>query len=92
MRRCHVNTMNFGRQRFHKNDFFPLLYVSSGYSKQKVSFVYVYRIIRTLIDDKERFSACLVQTISLRGFNSWTEGIIDGNNDAIWIKSAKKAY
>ena len=90
MKRCHVNTMNFGRRKYHKDDFFPLLYVSSGYSDQKVSFVYVYRVVRSMKDNKESFSANLVQTISLRGFSSWTEGVIDSVNDAIWIKYARK--
>lgn len=90
MKRCHVNTINFSRRKYHKDDFFPLLYVSSGYSDLKVSYVYVYRIIRNLKGSKESFSANLVQTISLCGFGSWTEGVIDSVNDAIWIKYGRK--
>ena len=84
----HVNTMNFGSQKYNKNDFFPLLYISSGYTKnvdnKTLSFIYVYRIIR---DSKtEAFTATLIQTISLNGFGTWTEGILDNDHDILWIK------
>ena len=87
--RIHVNTVNFGNQRYDKNDFFPLLYVSSGYKtgNNKISFIYVYRILRDVSSNgSELFSASLVQTITLKGFNSWTEGILDNDNNLLWVK------
>lgn len=85
----HANTVNFGNQHYDKNDFFPLLYVSSGYTsgKNKNSFIYVYRILRdTDSDGTEVFSASLVQTITLKGFETWTEGILDNEHNLIWVK------
>ena len=85
--RIHVNTMNFGTQKYDKEDFFPLLYVSSGYTQKvnnnTLSYIYVYRIIR---DKTESFTATLVQTIALNGFGTWTEGILDNDHDILWIK------
>lgn len=88
----HVNTMNFGRQKYDNEDYFPLLYVSSGYTKKvdnkTLSYIYVYRIIR---DSKtESFIASLVQTIALNGFGTWTEGILDNDHDYLWIKYEPK--
>ena len=83
----HVNTMNFGRQKYDKEDFFPLLYVSSGYTQKvnnnTLSYIYVYRIIK---DKTESFTATLVQTIALSGFGTWTEGILDNDHSILWIK------
>ena len=85
--RIHVNTMNFGTQKYDKDDFFPLLYVSSGYTQKvnnnALSYIYVYRILR---DKTESFTATLVQTIALNGFGTWTEGILDNDHDILWIK------
>lgn len=82
----HVNTVNFGSQRLCENDYFPLLYISSGYPTNGISFVYVYRILREVQGDKEEFSISLVQTISLLDFGKWTEGIVDGQTNSIWVK------
>ena len=85
--RIHANTLCFGNQRVSPDDFFPVLYVSSGYTTGidgfACSYVYVYRIIK---DDRENFSANLVQTITLKGFVAWTEGIPDNDNNLLWIK------
>ena len=89
----HVNTINFGSQRFSEDDFFPLLYVSSGYcikvGEDKCSFIYVYRIMRDVQSDgAEKFSVSLIQTIKLKGFDHWTEGIIDNDHCILWVKYA----
>lgn len=86
----HVNTINFGSQRMYENDYFPLLYVSSGYTKifngTSYSFIYVYRINKEIINNTEHFRAELVQTISLNDLGSWTEGITDNDHNILWIK------
>lgn len=89
--KIHVNTMNFGSQRYEKDDFFPLLYVSSGYPKdingKSLSFIYVYRITKsTNIKGEEEFGITLIQTISLKGFGYWTEGILDNDHNILWLK------
>lgn len=90
--RCHVNTMNFGCQRYSEDDFFPILYVCSGYPTNGTSFIYGYRIIKSTERDHEEFSISLVQTFSLSGFGNWTEGIIDAKNGFLWIKYGKSGY
>lgn len=87
--RCHVNTINFGSQKYSEDDFFPLLYVCSGYPTNGISYIYGYRIIRTTGEGREEFSVSLVQTISLSGFGSWTEGIIGSRRGDMWIKYSK---
>ena len=84
--RTHSNTLNFGGQRYLPDDYFPLLYVSSGYTIDDISFIYVYRLSKELIGGEEKFSLSLVQTISLYDFGTWTEGIIDAINSNLWIK------
>lgn len=89
--KTHSNTLNFGSQRYNKNDFFPLLYVSSGYPKDvngiSLSFLYVYRITKkTNKKGDEEFGISLVQTISLEGFGYWTEGILDNDHNLLWLK------
>lgn len=86
--RCHVNTMNFGNQKYSEDDFFPILYVCSGYPTNGISYIYGYRIIRSIEDGFEIFSVSLIQTISLVGFGNWTEGIIDTKSESLWIKFA----
>ena len=83
--RIHVNTMNFGVQRFSPEDFFPLLYISSGYPTDGVFFVYVYRLVKNNVDGKDVFSISLVQTISLHGFDNWTEGVIDCDGNRLFV-------
>ena len=91
--KIHANTLNFGSQRYDENDFFPLLYVSSGYTQivngNILSFIYVYRITKeNNTKGDEMFGISLVQTISLKGFDHWTEGILDNDNFRLWIKYA----
>ncbi len=87
--KIHVNTVNFGNQRYSTEDHFPLLYVSSGYPIDGISFIYVYRIVKKIVDKKEVFSISLVQTISLYDFGNWTEGIADVQTNSLWIKYSK---
>ena len=87
----HANTLNFGSQRYNKNDFFPLLYVNSGYTHsdggKKYSYIFVYRILRDVVSSgKEIFTASLIQTITLKGFETWTEGVIDKEHNQLWVK------
>jgi hypothetical protein len=84
--KTHSNTLNFGSQHYHSDDYFPLLYVSSGYATEGVSQIYIYRLSQEAIEEKDEFTLTLVQTISLYGFGSWTEGIIDTDSDILWIK------
>ena len=97
--RCHANTINFGSQFYKKNDEFPLLYVSSGYSISKIddrSNVYVYRISKKIInDDSIAFNSELVQTISIIGPGGWSECVSDIDNEALWFRYdriAKRCY
>lgn len=84
--KTHSNTLNFGNQRYDSNDYFPLLYVSSGYPTNGVSHIYVYRLTKKILNETEMFSISLVQTISLYDFGSWTEGIVDMASNNLWIK------
>lgn len=83
--RIHANTLNFGSQRYVPDDEFPVLYVSSGYTINGNSQIYAYRIQRQGDD----FYFNLVQTVTLKGFGSWTEGILDNENNYLWIKYEK---
>ncbi len=87
----HANTVNFGNERLSPDDYFPLLYISSGYTKKingtPCSFIYVYRISKyNNYDGTEGFHIEFVQTITLKGFGSWTEGIPDNDHNLLWIK------
>lgn len=87
----HANTVNFGNYRILQDDYFPLLYISSGYTKNingtSCSFIYVYRISKyNNSDDTEGFRVEFVQTITLKGFGSWTEGVIDNDHNLLWVK------
>ena len=87
--RCHANTINFGSQYYKKDDEFPLLYVSSGYSISKTddrSNVYVYRISRKNNTDSFALNAELVQTITILGPGGWSECITDNENEALWFR------
>lgn len=90
--RIHVNTMNFGVQRYNPDDYFPLLYISSGYPIDGVSYVYVYRLVKNIVEGKDVFTISLVQTISLHGFGSWTEGIIDGEGNRLFVKHEPSGF
>lgn len=87
----HANTVNFGYERLSPDDYFPLLYISSGYTKNingsPCSFIYVYRISKyPNSEGSEGFHIEFVQTITLMGFGSWTEGIPDNDHNLLWIK------
>lgn len=89
--KIHVNSVCFGNQRVSSDDFFPLLYISSGYTQNvngsPCSFIYVYRLCKDVNQDlTKNFSVELVQTIALKGFGSWTEGIPDNDHNALWVK------
>lgn len=89
--KTHANTINFGSERFSPDDYFPLLYINSGYTKKidgsLCSAIYVYRINKfDDSDGNEGFNIEFVQTITLKGFNTWTEGVIDNDHNILWIK------
>lgn len=82
----HCNTLNFGNQKYDERDFFPILYVSSGYRISGNTKIYAYRIKCDDQADIQSYSVTLVQTITLTGFGTWTEGILDNENHYLWIK------
>ena len=89
--KIHANTVCFGNERLSSDDYFPLLYISSGYTQTiggiACSFIYVYRIGKfNNSDGTEGFNIELVQTITLKDFGVWTEGIPDNDNYRLWIK------
>lgn len=89
--KIHANTVCFGSERLSSDDYFPLLYISSGYIRtidgSPCSFIYVYRISKYDNSDRtEGFHIELVQTITLKNFGVWTEGIPDNDNNRLWIK------
>ena len=90
-KRTHANTVFFSNQKVSPDDYFPLLYICSGYStnvnKKPCSFIHAYRIIKyTNADGSEGWDAQYVYTITLSGFSSWTEGVIDNDKNLLWIK------
>lgn len=85
----HSNTLNFGCQKYESTDFFPILYVSSGYRIQGSTKIYAYRIQCDDLTDINSFSINLIQTIKLNDFGTWTEGILDNENGFLWIKYEK---
>lgn len=87
--RIHCNTINFGTKRYESDDFFPLLYVNSGYSFNGNQKLFVYRILSEEVPSNYIYRAELVQTITFSNFGSWTEGIIDNENNYVWVKYEK---
>lgn len=90
-KRTHANTVCFGNQRYAPDDFFPLLYINSGYtstvSGTRYSFVYVYRLVKSSDSSgAEAFNLEFLNTISFKGFNTWTEGILDNDHHQLWVK------
>ena len=88
-KRIHANTLNFGNQRYEPSDEFPMLYVNSGYTINGNSLIYVYRVIKSKSGTSDIFNFKLIQTITLKGFGTWTEGILDNENGYLWIKYEK---
>ena len=89
--RTHANTAFFGNQKISPDDYFPLLYICSGNStnvnKKPCSFIHAYRIIKyDNADGSEEWDAQYVYTITLSGFGSWTEGVIDNDKNLLWVK------
>lgn len=87
----HANTVCFGYQKYAPDDFFPLLYINSGYTSNiggnKCSFIYVYRLVRTPDSSgSETFHLEFLNTITFIGFNTWTEGILDNDHHRLWVK------
>ncbi len=80
--RVHCNSICFGNQKADPADEIPVLYVSSGYKTNGLAYIYAYRILRT----NGQYTAQLVQTISLKGFGSWTEGLCDIDGNYLWIR------
>lgn len=89
---CHCNTLTFSNQFYEAGDEFPVLYVCSGYgigNNPKTFCVYGYRII----NNEGVFSATLVHTITLTASTgSWTEFIIDNENQQAFIKLDSRWY
>lgn len=86
MPRCHVNTLNFGKQKYSPKDIFPLLYASSGYTLDGVSFIYVYRLYSEGWGRKKTYRISHVQTICIHGFGGWIEGVVDADANELWVK------
>lgn len=89
--RTHANTVNFGNERLSPDDYFPLLYISSGYTKNingtPCSFIYVYRISKyDNSDGSEGFHIEFVQTITLKDMGGWTDCVTDNDHNILWIK------
>lgn len=79
----HCDDISFSTQKYDDGDVFPLLYVSSGYALQGVGGqVYVYRLVGEL----GSMEAQLVQTITLKGFTSWTDALCD-DEGRIWLET-----
>ena len=69
---CHCNSVNFGVEYYDPNDFFPLIYVSTGYASGGYTGALVYRITQ----HNGTFFITLVQTIRFPvDKSSWTEFI-----------------
>ena len=73
---CHCNTVCFGTEYYDADDFFPLIYVSTGYASGGYTGVLVYRITQ----HNGTFFITLVQTIKFPVDNSsWTEFVPAGD-------------
>lgn len=72
---CHCNSVCFGSSFYEEGDYFPLLYVSTGYSSDGYTGALVYRV--EMDREKELFSFSLVQTLRFPG-TRWTEFIPAG--------------
>lgn len=87
----HANSMCFGNIKYDPADYFPILYISSGYTSKiegvPCSFIYIYRIIKKEMESgEENFSMEYLNKIILKDWGTWTEGFIDNDNDILWIK------
>ena len=87
----HANSICFGNKKYDSEDFFPLLYICSGYTSKienvPCSLIYIYRIIKKDTENgDEDFSMEYINKIILKDMGTWTEGVIDNDNDVLWIK------
>ena len=87
----HANSICFGSKKYDSEDFFPLLYISSGYTSKiegiPCSFIYIYRIVKKETENGGvDFSMEYLNKIILKDMGTWTEGVIDNDNDVLWIK------
>lgn len=87
----HANSICFGNRKYDSTDYFPLLYISSGYTSLiediSCSFIYIYRIIKKETENgSEDFSMEYINKIILKDMGTWTEGIFDNENNFLWIK------
>ena len=87
----HANSICFGNIKYDSADFFPLLYISSGYTSKiegiPCSFIYIYRLVKKDTGNgEENFNMEYINKIILKDMGTWTEGIIDNENDILWIK------
>lgn len=72
---CHCNTVKFGTEYYDVEDFYPLIYVSTGYASGGYTGALVYRITQ----HNGIFFITLVQTIKFPvDKSSWTEFIPAG--------------
>lgn len=88
---AHFNTVNFGVEKYDSSDVLPLLYLSSGYANSNNDTqIYVCRLAGEL----GSMSMSLVQTITIdhTSTSSWTEGVIDTENQRLWVKYGACSY
>lgn len=88
---AHFNTVNFGVEKYDSSDALPLLYLSSGYANSNSDTqIYVCRLAGEL----GSMSMSLVQTITIdhTSTSSWTEGVIDTENQRLWVKYGACSY
>ena len=86
---CHCNTVCFGTEYYDVNDFYPLLYVSTGYAADGYTGALVYRITQV----KGVFSISLVQTIKFPvDKSSWTEFVPAGEFAYLCYTSEKAIF
>lgn len=96
--RYHSNTIGFGKEKYSEDDFFPLLYINSGYSSStnsNVYYVFAYRLLLSIDSiGNKTFAIEHVQTIELSGFstNSWIEAMVDSDKTSFWVKYNRSGY
>lgn len=88
---AHFNTVNFGVEKYEASDVLPLLYLSSGYTDSNSnSKIYVCRFTGEL----GSMTMSLVQTITIdhTTVGGWTEGVVDTENNRLWVKYSAASY
>jgi hypothetical protein len=86
---CHCNTVCFGTEYYEAEDYFPLIYVSTGYAQGGYSGALVYRIT----EHDGTFFITLVQTIKFPyDESSWTEFVPGGEFAYLCYTSQKVIY